>query len=892
MGHAFAEHLAALTDKRLWFDNPLAVRDARREFRRNRVFYAILTLCIALLVLLILCGRGLYFVIRFERHVPDWLGGNLATAIVIAISGVHFWWVARAAQRRVDGMLMREASLDSLTSLLMLPMSRLSLVLQAAAYPWMAAASVAILLLPIYMFCLGLEGITWTELFSLYSLFALASVAMPGFRRPALSGNVGATMLNQVIDNPNTEPDSGTTPIRKRGVKPGLGALTLIGIIPAGFVLFSLVAGFGRGQLYGSLANYVPNSILSLLPSSIISLPFMMARAMVTPFGFFQWSIIPLPVVVALVLLRKYLNLVRTSEFLSVGTYRDLAALPTYLPRRRAELVYRALFIIVTAGFVWPWAVRDNGLGFLTPNPTAADAGVFGFVFLALFTAAAWAVVRGGLLGAWMRPFSASEETRRTVNFGSSAWYLAAPFALTAVVTVLCLLFGGQFTISLHTKPMVMHILAISLGAVLMNIGLRRSTGQFGLAALLIPAAALWGPKLMHPLIYLSPVFGVVSQGPRNVFGLSNPAGPLYSAAPYWQWVVVDSAAGLLMFGAAQAMTLISLRRQVAKQPDSSEMDASEAVYDPTVLGSDVFADAGHHRQENLTQSDSPLSLYVVNAVGRCVDNAVVTRDLRGRLRNRLTASKVAYLFATVVVVSVIICLWLPFLAAPGSGFADGLYGTLPPYRMLSNGTALQTLANIQGCLYIALSISAFMCGYSVLPRAFGMDKRKNTLSFLLTTPMSAWSIVSGKAFALTLTCGAAFWFCAAASLLFCFPVALLSGGLVSFGWWAAVFGSAFLGYAATAMVMLALGSLFPNLTAVRYNGCIRLVVLYFVYLAASTLMTIAGVFGWALHFSPSSMWGAYIAIVVGLIALSLMITTGAVSGMRKGDIDLKMANR
>jgi hypothetical protein len=448
MARAFAEHLTALTDKQLWLDNPLAVRDARREFRHNRVFYAILTLSLTVLALAIYGGWMLYNLVKYSRHVPDSLGGNIGTAIAILVSGTHFWWVARAAQGRVDGMLMREASLDGMTSLLMLPIPRLSLVVQAAAYPWMAAAVVSILLLPVYIFCVGIDAISWAEFFSLYVLFALAAVSLPSFRRPALSGTVAATMLNQAIDDPNAEPSSGFAPFRKSGAQAGFGALTLIGFIPVIFIVMSIFMGFSSRQIYTALDSYVPQSILSLVPSSIVSLPFMTARLMITALGFFQWTIYPLPLIVTLALLRKYLNLLRTSEFLSVGQYRDLAGLSTYKPRRTAEFYYRMMLIIVAAGFLWPWGVRDGGISFLAPNPAAKDAGISGMIFLSLFSAAAWAIIRAGRIGTWMRPNSGSDETLRTFSFRSAVRYCAAPFGVCAAIAILCLILDGDFLLA------------------------------------------------------------------------------------------------------------------------------------------------------------------------------------------------------------------------------------------------------------------------------------------------------------------------------------------------------------------------------------------------------------------------------------------------------------
>ena len=158
---------------------------------------------------------------------------------------------------------------------------------------------------------------------------------------------------------------------------------------------------------------------------------------------------------------------------------------------------------------------------------------------------------------------------------------------------------------------------------------------------------------------------------------------------------------------------------------------------------------------------------------------------------------------------------------------------------------------------------------------------------------MSNWSIVSGKALGLVATSGGAVLVLRAfVSFSICLPIALLSGRLICFGWWMAISGSTVIGYAATATVMLALGSLFPNLTAFRLNCCIRVVVLYFVYLGASYLWALLGLVSQYFHFTDIVMWAISVSIGVGVILLSLLITIGAISGMRKGDIDIKLAKR
>lgn len=884
MAHVFAEHLAALTDRQLWLDNPLAIRDARREFRRNRVFNAILALCIALLVIGVVGASILSLLLTYIHHVPDWLGGHFGTALAILVSGIHFWWVARAAQSRVDGMLMREAALDGMTSLLMLPMSRLSLVLHAAVYPWMSAIWVSVLLLPVYVFCVGIDGMRWDELLALYTLFALTGVAMPAFRRPALSGNVAATMLNQATDDTTGEAETGRSFLRKRGARAGFSAVTTIGVIPLFFVLLAMMAGFG-GLPFAALSRYVPESILSLVPSCIISLPFMAARAMVTPFPFFQWSADPLPFVVFLVLGYKYIGLVRTSEFLSVGQYRNLVMVPSYRPRRSAELAHKLLTVVIAAGYLWTWAIRDNGIGFLALHPSATDSGAQGLLFLALFVAGAWGVVRAGLVGLWMNVFSAPKETRRTVTWRSALAYCLSPFLYLLGITLICLLVGGDLSEVAGAVPMAGQIIAIELAAMVLNFGLRRLTGSYGVVGCLITAMPIvwFGNSRVRFLVLLSPTLGAIGQGPRHLLGLSDPGGPLSGARPYTQWIAAEAGLGLVLCLMGWLVSLAIRRRRPADDAERLDEDEFDLVYDPTTLGKEVFADTQQQRRDALSQSDSALSISIVQAIERCVDNAIVTRDLRARLRSRVSGPKFVTIFMVTISLCAAIGAWMPALFLPGSGFSELMYGSTV------TGSLLQKMANLQGCFYIALPIAAFLCGYAVLPRAFGLDKRKNTLLFLLTTPMSTWAIVSGKAFALLFTGGAAIWFCAILSFALCVPISAMTGSVVAFAWWVAVFGSTLVAYAATGTVMLALGSLFPDLTSLRLNGCVRLLVLYFVYMALSLVVGVLGILASIYHVSGSVMWASLAGLGCAVIAISMMITVGAITGMRKGDIDIKM---
>ena len=896
MSLPIAEHIAALTDPQLWQDNPLAMRDARRDTRRNRIFIAVLTLCLTLLFLGGLGAYNLYELLKATWQVPNWLGGDLATALAIGVTGIHFWWVARAAQRRVDGMLMKEAALDGLTSLLMLPMSRLQLVLQAALYPWITAASIALLLLPVYVFCVALEGMTWAELFSLYTLFALASIVTPGFRSPALSGNVGSKMLNQSVEDPHSEPDGDASFLQKRGVKNKLTAMTTVAAVP-GYLILIVFISFSSTGLNQTLGRYIPASILALVPSAIISLPFMLVRALIAPFAWFQWHLAPMPFVISGVLLWKYLLLIRTSEFLSVGQYRDLASLPSYLPRRRVLATLYVAISIVVIGYLWPWVVRDEGAAFLTSNPTGRGAGFQGFLFLSVFCATAWALVRSGSVGIWGSVFkkrSSSDPdspdydpTPRTVTVLSSIRYIAMPMVYIGGIVLVCGVFGGQGLPAGKDLAILGKCFAVALAAIVMNIGFRRLTGPTGVLGCLATALPLCGPRAFVWLIYFSPMLGFINIGPRQMVGLNTPNGPLFGAAGYERWVLVEGGIGLVLCAVAWVVERVAHNSRGPSASDTSQLDFADApVFDPTLLGREVFADAQLARKMATSRDDSALSVAILRGIENVVDNAVVSRDIRARLRNRISAQKLWMVLILTIVACLVVGNWFPFLAQPGEVFSDNLdrYG--------QQGTALQTLSNLQGCFLIVLMITAITSGYSVLPRAFGMDKRKNTLSFLLTTPMSTRSIVVGKAFSLLFTTSAPILYSVICSFVFCFPLSIISGNPEVFTRWALYAGSGVTLYVCTSMIMLALGSLFPNLTAVRLNGCIRLVVLYFVFVAFSLFLSWLGIVASLWGVGRDGIWTIVFALALLLIMLSIMITIGAINGMRKGDIDIKLARK
>jgi hypothetical protein len=188
-----------------------------------------------------------------------------------------------------------------------------------------------VVLLPLYAVCVGMGGVSWTDILLLYLVFAFSAVAVPRWNRPVLSDTV-------LISTPTAEPvnaRNGANRNRNQGRSTGFGQWLSMSC----FVLFGVLLSnrFSVSYTYAWFGAYIPKSIWTLIPLSFFSWPLMVARGLVTPFNWFGYAVAPLPFVLILFCLSRYVQIVRVSEWLKVGLYRDLAALPSYLPRRRLE---------------------------------------------------------------------------------------------------------------------------------------------------------------------------------------------------------------------------------------------------------------------------------------------------------------------------------------------------------------------------------------------------------------------------------------------------------------------------------------------------------------------------------------------------------------------------
>ena len=825
----------------------------------------------------------LYYAVQITGHVPNYVGGDYGTALAISFSGIHFWFIFRTSRSRIDGMLTREAALDGMTSLLMLPTNRMELVLQSAIYPTFCALMMAVLLLPVYLFCVGLGGLTWLELISLYGMYTLAAVATPVFSQPALSGSVSAS-----VTNPSEGPDTATSGTHRKSMlgltfKKGVNAAATLAALPVMLFLFvaTILAVISNGALqpFSGLAPYLPHGVIQLLPSMVISFPLIIARVMAEPLTWFGMHLCPLVPATLLVLAARALFTIRTAQFLSVGQYRELATLDTYRQWRTAMgLLFFAAALTVT-GYLWPWAVRDGGAAGLVQMPGTAlsEAGLRCFVYCVSFAAAVWTIISSARIGNWMRATEEGTVVAKRLHLRATARFLLLPTMSAAAFMAVCLVLSGSLHVPAGTFTFEAHMAVITLVSSAAVWAICRVHPALMVVGFITTPTALYSTPSIKPLLYLSPTIGLLRQASSGSIGLqTNVKSPLFGTQAVQPWLLSLSLLAVAMGVLGQVIFKVR-----------AKADLDMPALDPTEIGEEVFQDSSGSSlsgNDSTAGKSSVLSEKFVLKLQRFLDNAVLTRDLRSWLRKRFTSSNMLLIVIATLALIAITILWVPELSTPGTTLARSLDPDGPSQSIP------HIIAQLIGCCNVGMWLLGFRGGYTALPYAFGLDRRKTTLGFLLTTPLSTFEIVLGRAIAITIVCGAPLMYLMFVGMALCIPFAVLTHSVACFYTAFTAMGSVFLLFGAMSMASLALGTMFPNLLAVKFNGCIRLVILWFLLTIISIVSAIISLVFKTFDLNENYGWAGYIIISSVVILVGFSLTMMALQGMRKGDIDTKIA--
>ncbi len=876
-------HKEALLDPQTWRDNPFVNRELRRDIKRKQPTKLFAILAVMMFGLLGLGIAGLWLAMNNGLRIPWYLGGDVGTVLCILIAGLHIWFVSASSANRSILLLQQEAHRDTLSSLLLLPMSPFQLLLQAGIYPWLVGMRTALVLLPLYVFCVALDGISWLDLAMLYVVFALASVSFPIWRKPILSETALVATTPLATPGTNTgamQAATGATPTTS-GVQATNSANTSGGWMALFFMVPMILTGLAMMQsrtasgqgLRDMLSAYVPDSVLSLMLPSMLSWPLLIARGLITPFTWFGWHVAPLPFVIVFFLLARYLQLVRTSEFLSVGTFRDLAAQPTYIRRRKVEGAARIGQLFVVIGYLWIWAVRDGGIGFLVhtggkTNPAAA--GLAGFVYLA-FVVTVWrGLARVCQLATWQRGVRAARVAVRSVSPQAAMRYLVEPFVFLALFLPVCALFAGVNPFTPVLLSLMGRMLAIGLAGMLFNYGATRLMGSF-VPLLAIAVVAAWATlltqyhlTLVQPLEYLSTTLGLVYAG-----HLPWLAGAVFEpGAVWWRWPLMCGAGGLLLTLAAVAMRI----RVAAVLPEN----VTPVLLDPTRVGEETFSDAPLTlKGEKPKLSDTPIALRLIAALQRGWDNAVMVKELRVRLRGKLEFTSVRAIAIILIVITVALYQGIP--AVPlffVGGMAKALFG-----KETVGGAILC-------CFYITALFRALIGGFTPFT-AFMVERDKSTLGFLLLTPMSALSIVFGKLAGILLP-GGLFLATVGVWTLFLSLLNLPDLGLTTLVVWGEIMFTTAVLILTIGVSTLALASIFPKIP-MQYAGCLWAILLQVVVQGtvnlARFIVPLVSKIDATIGLSPIEVWLLGIILAILLMLLALFVAVRGVMRMRAKDL-------
>lgn len=903
------DHLSVLTDKNTWLDNPFVPKERRRDTKR---FFPLITFC-WMCGILLLVGGLLYAIIVFAKlqlhRIPRAMGGDFGTALCIIVSGIQIHFISGASRKHTYMAWVSEIAQDTLSSLLMLPCSAFKIVVQMMQYPWLVAMRLPIAMLPVYVLCVALEGITWVELFSLYLVFALIALSTPILLTPIL--NESAAIALMPIAKQSLFANRGASIVQPgvaqaQNIKRSRSAMSVLSIyfslIPFALA-FSAFRRGGSSNLMISVNQYIPPHITDLLFSVIISWPLMLARLFITPLDWYGTPVIPILFILPLYLLNRYGLITRVSEMLSSGAFRDLPLQATYRPRMRMAFWLRNTWYFVIIGYFWKFLVVHNNIGYLG-QAVVGGGGLGGMLTLIMTVTAFFMITRAALLGYYLyTPLRSGERyilcqttlkngvwwVMKLAVTGVGLYLLAClvsrthPFPATVkgVTPNLCLqmlasmslatvgaLFSFCFSRLLGSLSNYLRILLFSalIGCIVVtvspdiqsNLQAQPPLGTFILQAI---------PKLLY-LQILSPLMAVIFQGRANIFGIT----------PYFNYIT------FLSFNLIAAGVCFALVR--AFQPGESKQ-APEGAFvvtlDPTQVGAEAFNDPKRDSKEAVGRKDTPTVLRLIRAIQSIYDNAIITKEMRSRLRGLLAKGTIISGFIVAVVLTVA-CFHQEvarFIRIFG-GVSFLLAGP-------SNGSNSEVLMGLLGILFIFYWIGMIVVGFTT-SSAFYTEVQKSTLAFLLTTPMSSLHILLGKWFGILLPAqifplGIAIW-----ALIISMILAPLIGVAVMAGWFVAVSCGLAVSLAISS-INITISALLPKVSVGKlswiwmllfYGGFFPVV---FSWGAISSVLAL-------MQFQGRSFFLGLIIVCLGITVICMLITKSAIDAMRRKDIVFEITKR
>jgi len=370
----------------------------------------------------------------------------------------------------------------------------------------------------------------------------------------------------------------------------------------------------------------------------------------------------------------------------------------------------------------------------------------------------------------------------------------------------------------------------------------------------------------------LSPLLGLLQITSTRTSAMAK----LFPGAPGWYgWIGVSLAAGCAMWLAAH---LLDRRRTRTQQ------EVVTLVFNPTILGREAFSDPVQLKRTGYGKTDTPVVLALIARVQQIWDNAVVTRELRSRLRGQWDRPVIWTSLGFALLFSIIF--FHPALALYPTIFGGWLSFLL--MGSMRNPLAV-TAAGILGCWYLGLFIAAVSNAF-VTTGAFFAETQKSTLGFLLSTPMTTRSIVLGKAAGILGPSMAILASMAAWTLALTVLFLPMVGPLALLGWLYAVL-TALTFYLMVNAITFAISAMFPKLSM---SGSAWVWVLIF-WFGSGPLAWMWGLMSLALvamGLQASSIWFAFITIGWLLIFVAYAMSISSIQSLRRRDLGFATSKR
>ncbi len=717
----------AFTDTLSLADNPIAVREMRRDHRRREPFLLALITLLTLLTGLILTMALVKW--RLEsvglRHgIPSWLGGSYGALLLASVSAVHVWFVMHASRRRTLSFFLQEYRQNTLPALLMTPVPPFQIILQASVHPFLQGVLMAAAGLPFYAFAVSLGGVRPLDIPALYLLFAMIAFAPPRWLVPVFGG-LEADAIQK----------------RKQG---GRGSGSMDTLISWLIILTSLspftrwiFGGFGMINLLIVLWQSLPRDLgLFLLPFPLTWVV-CAARWLYTPSPFYAFTLPPVLLILPLFLFARTLRMWESSMYLRIGDNEQIYALwdtPIYW---RARAAYAALLAFTLLGLFWkPFVASELTaamVSLLTKSPTLSLMGLIwlGGWWIGLTT---WGRLRTLHSPLFQQAVALSQNAETSPTDASAIRRAGALYLLSPFLTVLCLytiacLLGMRNPFPLPALKMWGQIALVTLlGAVLTCALAPHRAGAYA-ALLLIPLAGFFSPypplnAALSGLSALSPLTGILCLTPHTQRIASQAAQSLsiQAVVPSWSSYLLW-ASGLTLLS---ALLRLRLPRSAAVR-HSREADASASGEEPIT-------------KPEKEKRDYPAALRLIAWIQKRTDNPVLIKEARVLFRGRLTPVDMT-----------LIGLMLTLLPGAAFYYADASRFFLEGMAELFFGDSVFGYGTICGgliasAMLLMAAVSPFL-GASVCGAAFGRERDRSTLGFVLVSPLTTAEILIGKLF-------------------------------------------------------------------------------------------------------------------------------------------------